>query len=328
MPYTPQYVLRLISRGENEETEFKWVMPSPSRLARTLCAFANAKGGTILIGVREPDSITGTDPSRLAYVVEQASSYLDPKPKIQYEVVTVNSLPIAVITVQRSRVLVTSRDGVLVRRGSSDVTMPAGMIVASISTQAATLPSELTRLAGVIEQQTNEINFQSSLIERQSEQIGEQSVQIRRQANELGKLRQQTDDAGHWQNKLKDWVLSGIVGTAIGIIIGLLIPNPEPPSSNLAVLIPTPSLESTTPYPTYTSQPTYTPFPTFTPYPTDTPIPPIASPTALPAIREEVTSTTPPTIGVPPMSGAGRIIGARPPSCGETLLGTLFGLTL
>lgn len=43
-------------RDEAERVEFKSAMPDRSKLVQTACAFANAFGGIIAIGLNDPDS--------------------------------------------------------------------------------------------------------------------------------------------------------------------------------------------------------------------------------------------------------------------------------
>ena len=49
----------LIQRGEGAFLEFKKTVPSVEKIAREIAAFANTKGGTILIGVDDNKKITG-----------------------------------------------------------------------------------------------------------------------------------------------------------------------------------------------------------------------------------------------------------------------------
>jgi len=56
----PQYELReLISHGETETVEFKEKISKPEELAETVVAFANTKGGMILIGVDDHSKVVG-----------------------------------------------------------------------------------------------------------------------------------------------------------------------------------------------------------------------------------------------------------------------------
>ena len=66
-------ILDLIALGEGFTTEFKRSMPSD--LGREICAFANATGGAILIGVDDASVIVGVmDHNRLKPQVSRAST--------------------------------------------------------------------------------------------------------------------------------------------------------------------------------------------------------------------------------------------------------------
>ncbi len=56
---TPDDLRNLIQTGEGKYLEFKKTVPSPEKIAREIAAFANTKGGTILIGVDDHKNITG-----------------------------------------------------------------------------------------------------------------------------------------------------------------------------------------------------------------------------------------------------------------------------
>lgn len=50
---------RLIVAGEGKNLEFKRGLPGDAKVARTLCAFANTRGGILLIGVGDRREIVG-----------------------------------------------------------------------------------------------------------------------------------------------------------------------------------------------------------------------------------------------------------------------------
>lgn len=56
---TPADLRNLIQTGEGKYLEFKKTTPSVEKIAREIAAFANSKGGTILIGVDDYKNITG-----------------------------------------------------------------------------------------------------------------------------------------------------------------------------------------------------------------------------------------------------------------------------
>lgn len=51
MPIGPEDVERIASGGENARAEFKLGLPAWPKVARTLAAFANGRGGTLLVGI-------------------------------------------------------------------------------------------------------------------------------------------------------------------------------------------------------------------------------------------------------------------------------------
>lgn len=57
-------VLALAAEGEGRELEFKRGLPRPERIARTLCAFANTRGGLLLVGITDGRQVYGVpDPA-------------------------------------------------------------------------------------------------------------------------------------------------------------------------------------------------------------------------------------------------------------------------
>jgi Putative DNA-binding domain len=59
MKYTDQFILDLISQGENEKVEFKSRLINENDFARVLTAFANTSGGYLLVGVLDNGQIVG-----------------------------------------------------------------------------------------------------------------------------------------------------------------------------------------------------------------------------------------------------------------------------
>jgi ATP-dependent DNA helicase RecG len=55
-----QLIKNLIKQGESDQLEFKEVVRKAD-IAKTLCAFLNAEGGTVLLGVNNNGSVLGID---------------------------------------------------------------------------------------------------------------------------------------------------------------------------------------------------------------------------------------------------------------------------
>lgn len=95
---------KLIEQGESVRLEFKRTLSSTHRIARTLAAFANTAGGTLLIGVADDGRIAGV-PSELREMrrIEEATDRLvDPPLSISYETLAPDGRRVLVITVPES----------------------------------------------------------------------------------------------------------------------------------------------------------------------------------------------------------------------------------
>lgn len=76
-----KYIQKLIEQGENEILDFKFQITDSKKIAKTLVAFANTKGGQLLIGVKDNGSIAGIRTEEEYYMIETAAS-LYCKPEI------------------------------------------------------------------------------------------------------------------------------------------------------------------------------------------------------------------------------------------------------
>lgn len=61
--------------GEGDELEFKQAINDEYKIAKTLCAFANTKGGVLLIGVKDNRTICGIDPDEERHLIEKAANF-------------------------------------------------------------------------------------------------------------------------------------------------------------------------------------------------------------------------------------------------------------
>ena len=59
MQIDPAELARSIAAGEGKRLEFKRGLPSAAKVARTLCAFANTRGGLLLVGVGDRGELVG-----------------------------------------------------------------------------------------------------------------------------------------------------------------------------------------------------------------------------------------------------------------------------
>ncbi|MFN2379178.1 MAG: helix-turn-helix domain-containing protein [Bacteroidales bacterium] len=118
----------LIARGENQQLDFKYCISDSRKIARTLSAFANSDGGTLLIGVRDNGSIAGVMSDEEYYMIDAAAS-LYCKPEVKYTMNTHRTGSRTVLEVKVKRMearpcLAKSDDGrwlAWVRRGDQNL---------------------------------------------------------------------------------------------------------------------------------------------------------------------------------------------------------------
>jgi len=73
------YLKKLIEAGENQQLDFKFEINDSRKIARTLVAFSNTDGGTILIGVKDNGRIAGIRSDEEYYMMEAAAQmYCNP----------------------------------------------------------------------------------------------------------------------------------------------------------------------------------------------------------------------------------------------------------
>jgi predicted HTH transcriptional regulator len=79
-----EHITDLIAQGEHQQLDFKFEISDSKKIARTLSAFANTDGGTLLIGVKDNGHIAGVRSDEEYYMIEAASD-LYCRPKVPFE---------------------------------------------------------------------------------------------------------------------------------------------------------------------------------------------------------------------------------------------------
>lgn len=78
------YIRRLIEQGEHQQLDFKFEISDSRKIARTLSAFANTDGGTLLVGVKDNGVIAGVRSEEEIHMVE-AAAQMYCKPRIKFQ---------------------------------------------------------------------------------------------------------------------------------------------------------------------------------------------------------------------------------------------------
>jgi predicted HTH transcriptional regulator len=77
------HILQLAAKGESEVLDFKKTISSAAKIAKTLSAFSNHKGGRLLIGVNDNKMISGVRSEDEKYMLDMAAGfYCKPEVKL------------------------------------------------------------------------------------------------------------------------------------------------------------------------------------------------------------------------------------------------------
>lgn len=77
-------IIKLIEEGEHQKLDFKFAVNDSEKIARSLSAFANTKGGTLLIGIKDNGKIAGVRSEEEYHMIEAASE-LYTLPTVKFE---------------------------------------------------------------------------------------------------------------------------------------------------------------------------------------------------------------------------------------------------
>jgi predicted HTH transcriptional regulator len=99
-----RHVREMIEEGEGFEIEFKRRVSAPEKIARTLIAFANTRGGHMLFGVDDDGSIVGveSEKSEADLVLQAGSVHCEPEIKPEIDIVAFNGKDVIVASVPES----------------------------------------------------------------------------------------------------------------------------------------------------------------------------------------------------------------------------------
>jgi predicted HTH transcriptional regulator len=81
------FIKELIKQKESETLDFKHSITNSKKIAKTLTAFANHKGGKLAVGINDKKTITGIDESEEIFMIEEAANkWCVPPVSVSFEV--------------------------------------------------------------------------------------------------------------------------------------------------------------------------------------------------------------------------------------------------
>ena len=96
-------ILQYISEGEHEAQDFKFEISDSKKIARSLAAFANTKGGRLLVGVKDNGNIAGVRSEEEFYMIDAAAQmYCKPPVAFQAKEWDVNGKKVLEIKIAKS----------------------------------------------------------------------------------------------------------------------------------------------------------------------------------------------------------------------------------
>ena len=133
-------LIEKIYLGEDATIEFKRELPRRSSLADEIAAFANARGGVILIGVDDNGEIIGINQQELdraeRIVVEICQDSIDPILLIFTEKLRIDDKNLLKVEVPRSLFVHKTTNGYFIRQGSSKREMPTDQLARLFQTRS------------------------------------------------------------------------------------------------------------------------------------------------------------------------------------------------
>lgn len=117
-------IAKLLAEPEGELVEFKAVLPPSRSIAQILCAFANARGGSLILGVNDANGLEVTGLSKDFHansVARKAIDLLSPKPVVEHKYIEYQGTSLYQIVVEKSDHTVTVEGRSYLRQGSRNV---------------------------------------------------------------------------------------------------------------------------------------------------------------------------------------------------------------
>lgn len=128
---------KLIKEGENERLDYKQSITDLNKIAKTICSFANTKGGKIAVGIKDDKSIVGIDPEEEKFMlIKAADFYCFPPVALIFEELEDEEMIVLVVEIKESHdkphYIVDKNNNKLFYIRQNDKCLPAGKTMVNI----------------------------------------------------------------------------------------------------------------------------------------------------------------------------------------------------
>jgi len=118
-------IVQVIGQPESDQLEYKAVLPPARTIGQLVAAFANNKGGILILGVSKSQGqivVSGlSEDFHANSVMHKAIDLLEPKPLLNYQYVTFENKRLYVIKVEKSNIQILIEGKAYIRQGASSV---------------------------------------------------------------------------------------------------------------------------------------------------------------------------------------------------------------
>ena len=186
-------IIKILSRPEGPNLEFKKQASQPDIMARLIAALSNSEGGNVLLGIGAQGAVLGVPNLDDAMSkIHVALDLIKPRPQVETSVEMIDGKAVVLIDISKSdKAPHTVKNLIFQRRGTAVVPVESDSIFSAVTKDADTLEkiqSRIAHLAQVIEDQNRQL-------------ISAQSLRA----------------------KLPDMLIGGAIGAVISLLIQLLL---------------------------------------------------------------------------------------------------------
>lgn len=145
----------LLASPESEVLEFKRTVPRAADLARLLAAFANSRGGTMVLGFDERNrSVHEVEQEAVHRTLEEAQSRLDQRVRTRLSFTETGGSKLAILEIDRSSTPIAAEGGYYIRRGEITGPMEASEVRNAIALSQENPTQQTDRLIAAVATQT------------------------------------------------------------------------------------------------------------------------------------------------------------------------------